>query len=234
MASQQYSWWIRILLLILLILFLLWLLRQCGVVSPQPQAQGKTVFVTSQLFDGNFGGGQKIVGHPMADQRCQTAAQQAGRSGTYKAWISGRVDTGAGPLPHGVVHRFTQSSGAYVLVNGTKVADNWADLTDGSLDHAIDLTEQGNPVGSEARVWTNTTTGGQAWDNARQCAAGISSDEAGGMWTWSCGAPGWTAGDCRFQSGKYGDAHSTSGSWTGTANSNTGCDTPLHLYCFEQ
>ena len=39
------------------------------------------------------------------------------------------------------------------------------------------------PVGSEARVWTNTTTGGQAWDNARQCAAGISSDEAGGMWT---------------------------------------------------
>ena len=114
----------------------------------------------------------------MADQRCQTLAQQAGLSGSYKSWISGRVDTGAGPLPHGVVGRFAQSSGPYVLVNGTKVADNWADLTDGSLDHAIDLTEQGTPVGSEARVWTNTTTGGQAWDNARQCAAGISSDES--------------------------------------------------------
>ena len=231
--STRFSW-IRILLLILLILFLLWLLRQCGVVGPGPQAQGKTVFVSSQLYDGNFGGGQKILGYPNADQRCQTLAQQAGRSGSYKAWISGRVDTGAGPLPHGVVHRFAQSSGPYVLVNGTKVADNWADLTDGSLDHAIDLTEQGTPVGSEARVWTNTTTGGQAWDNARQCAAGISSDEAGGMWTWSCGAPGWTAGDCRFQSGKYGDAHASSGSWTGTVNSNTGCDQTLRLYCFEQ
>lgn len=229
MSSQ--SSWIRILLLILLLLFLLWLLRQCGVISPQPQ--GKIVFVSSKLFDGNFGAGQKVLGYPMADQQCQTLAQQAGRSGSYKAWISGRVDTGAGPLPHGVVHRFAQSSGAYLLVNGTKVADNWADLTDGSLDHAIDLTEQGTPVGSEARVWTNTTTGGQAWDNARQCAAGISSDERG-VWTWTCGAPGWTAGDCRFQSGKYGDAHSTSGSWTGTANSNTACDQALRLYCFEQ
>jgi hypothetical protein len=228
--SRRLSW-IRILLLILLVLFLLWLLQQCGVISPQPQ--GKTVFVTSQRFDGNFGGGQRILGYPMADQRCQTLAQQAGRSGTYKAWISGRVDTGAGPLTHGVVHRFAQSSGPYVLVNGTKVADNWADLTDGSLDHAIDLTEQGTAVGPEARVWTNTTSGGQAWDNARHCAAGISSDESG-MWTWTCGAPGWTAGDCRFQSGKYGDAHSTSGSWTGTANSNTGCDETLRLYCFEQ
>jgi hypothetical protein len=228
--SSRFSW-IWILLLILLVLFLLWILRQCGVISPQ--AQGKTVFVSSQLFDGNFGAGQKVLGYPMADQRCQALAQQAGRSGSYKAWISGRVDTGAGPLPHGVVHRFAQSSGPYVLVNGTKVADNWADLTDGSLDHAIDLTELGTPVGSETRVWTNTTTGGQAWDNARQCAAGISSDEAG-LWTWSCGAPGWTPGDCRFQSGKYGDAHSTSGSWTGTANSNTGCDQALHLYCFEQ
>jgi hypothetical protein len=224
--------WIRILLLILLMLLLLWLLRQCGVISPQ--AQGKKVFVSSQLFDGNFGAGQKLVGHPLADQRCQALAQQAGRSGSYMAWISGRVDTGAGPLPHGVVHRFAQSAGPYVLVDGTKVADNWADLTDGSLDHAIDLTEQGTPVGAEARVWTNTTTGGQAWDNARQCAAGISSDEAGGMWTWSCGAPGWTAGDCRFQSGKYGDAHASSGSWTGTVNSNTGCDQALRLYCFEQ
>src|SRR5258706_449722 len=127
MSSQ--SSWVRILLLILLLLFLLWLLRQCGVIAPQPQ--GKIVFVSSQLFDG-------------------------------------------------------------------------------SLDHAIDVTELGTPVGSEARVWTNTTTGGQAWDNARQCAAGISSDESG-IWTWTCGAPGWTAGDCRFQSGKYGDAHSTSG-----------------------
>ena len=228
--SSQFSW-IRILLLILLVLLILWLLRYCGVISPQ--AQGKIVFVTSQLFDGNFGNGQRVVGYPFADQHCQALAQQAGRPGTYKAWLSGRVDTGAGPLPHGVVDRFVQSSGPYVLVNGVKVANNWADLTDGTLAHAIDLTEQGTPVGFEARVWTNTTTSGHAWDNGRQCAAGISSDEHG-VWTWTCGAPGWTAGDCRFQSGKYGDAHSSSGSWTGTVTSNTSCDQALRLYCFQQ
>ena len=228
--AKRFIW---IVLLILLILLLLWILRQCGIVPPPSQAQGKRVFVSSQLYDGNFGAGQRVLGYPIADQQCQALAQAAGLSGSYKAWLSGRVDTGAGPLPHGVVHRFTQSSGPYVLVNGTKVADNWADLTDSSLDHAIDRTENDAAVGGETRVWTNTTTAGQAWDNGRHCAPGLSSDIPG-IWTWTCGAPSWTAGDCRFESGKYGQANSTSGSWTGTESSNTGCDQRFHLYCFEQ
>ena len=228
--SRRYQW-ILILLLIILLLLLLWILRHCG--GGGSQAQGKTVFVSSQLFDGNFGAGQRVLGHLAADQQCQALARAADRSGDYKAWISGRVDTGAGPLPHGVADRFTQSSGPYRLVDGTQIADNWADLTDGSLDHPIDLTELNTPVGAEIRVWTNTTTNGRAWDNGRQCAAGISSDTPG-LWTWTCGAPSWTAGDCRFQSGKYGQANSTSGSWTGTDISNTGCDQSFHLYCFEQ
>lgn len=229
------SWWILLILILILLLILLWLIENCSgnrPGDPTPQ-EGKVVFVSSQLFDGNFGAGQRVLGHLEADNRCQDAAAEAGLSGTFKAWISGRVDTGDGPLPHGVVDRFTQSTEAYRLVNGTKVADDWADLTDGSLDHAIDVDENGNPVGEETRVWTNTRTNGTAWDNSRQCAVGPNIDIPG-LWTWSCGQPSWSPGDCAFQSGKFGQANSTSGSWTGTESSNIGCSNQFHLYCFEQ
>jgi hypothetical protein len=195
----------------------------------------KVVFLSSQLFDGNFGNGQPGSGHLAADQRCQDLADAASLPGTFKAWISGRVDTGAGPLPHGVVDRFTQNPGPYVLVNGTQVADDWADLTDGTLDHAIDRTEANLPLamGAEARVWTNTTTSGLAWDNGRNCATGPS-ESVPTPSSWTCGAPSWTAGDCVFQSGKFGLATSTTSTWTGTEISNINCTNTFHLYCFEQ
>jgi hypothetical protein len=220
-----------LIVVLILILFIFWIIFQP--VDEPGEQEGKVVFVSSQLYDGNFGAGQRVLGHLEADNRCQALADGAGLGGTFKAWISGRVDTGSGPLPHGAVDRFTQSTMPYKLVNGAKVADNWTDLTDGSLDHAIDLDENGSPVGGEARVWTNTRTDGRAWDNSRQCAVGPNIDIPG-LWTWSCGAPSWTAGDCQFQSGKYGLASSTSGSWTGTTSSNTGCDNQFHIYCFEQ
>lgn len=225
------SWWWLILLL-LLILIILWLLRSCGGGSSEPQ-EGKLVFVSSELYDGNFGGGQRVLGHLAADQRCQELADGAGLAGTFKAWISGRVDTGAGPLAHGVRDRFTHSGDSYRLVGGAQVADDWADLTDGSLDHAIDQDEHGAPVGQEARVWTNTTTDARSWDNTTNCAVGPNPDIPG-LWTWSCGPPSWSPGDCGFQSGKFGLATSTSGSWTGTSSSNVACDSRFHLYCFEQ
>jgi hypothetical protein len=220
-----------LIIILILILFILWIIFQ-PVEEPGEQ-EGKVVFVSSQLYDGNFGAGQRVLGHLEADNRCQVLADAAGLGGTYRAWISGRVDTGSGPLAHGAVDRFAQAFVPYKLVNGTKVADNWADLTDGSLDHAIDLDEHGSPVGSETRVWTNTRADGRAWDNSTQCAQGPSIDIPG-LWTWSCGAPSWTAGDCQFQSGKYGQANSTSGAWTGATSSNVACDSQFHIYCFEQ
>ena len=223
-----------IVLLILLILILLWLLRNCrGNGGDGGGDTGKLVFVSSQRYDGNFGGGQRVLGHLEADARCQELAAAADLAGTFKAWISGRVDTGAGPLPHGVRDRFTQSADPYRLVDGTQVADDWADLTDGALDHAIDRDETGSVVAGETRVWTNTTTDARAWDNGRQCSPGPNPDVPG-ISTWSCGAPTWTPGDCRFESGKFGQATSTSGSWTGTSSSNLGCDSQFRLYCFEQ
>ena len=41
--------------------------------------------------------------------------------------------------------RFSRGVGPYVLVDGTIVANNWSDLTSGTLRHAIDETETGRP-----------------------------------------------------------------------------------------
>jgi cysteine-rich repeat protein len=92
-------------------------------------APTRIVFATSELFDGNLGG---VAG---ADGHCQRLAEAAGLAGTYRAWLSDAVS--------GPVTRFTRSSTAYVLVDGTVIADDYTDLTDGSLDNQITLTELG-------------------------------------------------------------------------------------------
>ena len=124
-------------------------------VSALEASQSKTVFASSERYDGNLGG---LAG---ADAKCQALADAAEvynprLIGTFKAWLS---DSTAGPAT-----RFTHSPFPYVLVNGTQVADNWADLTDGSLDSPINVTEQGDtvPTGYPARVWTGTGTNGTA------------------------------------------------------------------------
>ena len=225
---------ILIIIIIILILILLWFLGYLGGNGGSDTTAGMTVFVSSETFDGNFGSGQVTLGHLDADNQCQVLADRAGLSGTFKAWISGRVDTGAGPLAHGVADRFAHSSDPYRLVNGAQVAANWADLTDGSLDHAINMDENGSAVGESARVWTNTRTNGRAWDNSRNCAVGPGPDTPSAIASWSCGPPGWSPQDCQFQSGKFGLANSTSGSWTGTASSNNSCSSSYHLYCVQQ
>src|SRR5690242_2782849 len=80
--------------------------------------QGKLVFVTSTLQTGNLGG---LTG---ADMICQARAAAGGLRGIFKAWLS---DTTASPST-----RFTRSKKPYVLLDGTVIANNWADLTDGS------------------------------------------------------------------------------------------------------
>ncbi len=199
----------------------------------------KIVFVSSQLYDGNFGMGQPGEGYSDADAECQSLANDAGLAGTYKAWLSGRPDgfgCGGGTICMGqnAADRFTMNPGPYQLVDGTKVADDWGDLTDGSLDQAIDLDEDGNPFTGTNHVWTNTTTSGLAWDVSRNCGQGPATDPPFAYGAWSCGAPTWTAGDCANQSGKYGFADSAASDWTGTSSSNKGCDSMSHLYCFEQ
>jgi cysteine-rich repeat protein len=106
-------------------------------------APTRVAFVTSELFDGNLGG---VAG---ADGHCQRLAEAAGLAGSFRAWLS---DGTSAPTT-----RFTRSSNAYVLVDGTVIADSYTDLTDGTLDNPIALTELGT---APPAAFDNSCAGG--------------------------------------------------------------------------
>ena len=116
---------------------------------PQEPPSGPvvSVFVTNDEFDGNLGG---LAG---ADAICQAAADEAELGGTWTAWLSDSNTNAIDRIP----------DGQYQLVDGTQVADDKADLTDGSLRDAINLTENGGPRGSS--VWTGTDANGNGTFN---------------------------------------------------------------------
>jgi hypothetical protein len=168
----------------------------------------KKVFVTSALYNGNLGG---LAG---ADAKCQALADAAALGGNYKAWLS---DSTGSPST-----RFTQSTVPYVLVDGSQVADNWADLVDGSLDHAISLTETGGAstgdtippganffCGPTGTPWTATSASGAA--NGSSCS----------NWSSTSGGSSW------------GQASSTSGSWSSYCGGGS-CAWLAPLFCFQQ
>lgn len=166
-------------------------------------ATEKKVFITSTAYDGNLGG---VAG---ADVKCATRASAAGLTGNFKAWISAGVSSPS--------TTFTQSSLPYKLVDGTKIADNWADLTDGDLDSAIQKTELGTSTGSVS-VATNTTVNGSIYinsSNMSNCS----------FWT--------SAVDAYNPIGGF--AGSTDSEWTHTTV-DMQCSDPsaFRLYCFEQ
>lgn len=111
---------------------------------------GKRVFISSVFFDGDFGG---LDG---ADAACQELSVAAGLPGQYRAWLS---DSTGSPAT-----RFAQSATPYILVDGTVIADDWADLADGQLNDAIYLQEDGSPSPMIStlfgQVWTTTNEAG--------------------------------------------------------------------------
>ena len=111
----------------------------------------KTVFVTKASFISDMGG---LAG---ADAKCQAEADDPASivpAGTYLPWLSDGTDS-----PD---TRFTKSSHPYVLPDGTKIAENYTDLTDGSILHAINVDATGAPVLGAQRFWTDTMTDGKA------------------------------------------------------------------------
>ena len=106
----------------------------------------RVIFVTFEPFPADLGG---LDG---ADHICQAAAADAGleHADSFRAWIAskdGSPDT-----------RMHKSTGRYVLVTGLPVAQSWDDLTDGTLENPINVTELGTL--SENTVFTNTTPQG--------------------------------------------------------------------------
>jgi hypothetical protein len=110
------------------------------------------------------------------------------------------------------------SSVPYVLVNGERIADNWADLTDGSLRHEIDRDEQGRELTPQPMV----CAGGEVWPNTTRAGNPAGLNDCLG-WRSTTG------------SSNNGTMREKNTRWTDNdACANTSCLTDLPLYCFEQ
>lgn len=166
---------------------------------PTPTSNSQRVFITSTTYNGNLGG---LAG---ADAKCQTRASAANLGGTWKAWLSDSTTSATSRLLH--------SSVPYKLVNGTVVANNWDDLTDGTLQNTIGITELGTT--KFGGVWTNTESNGQTYRT--DYCSNFTSSVAGSNFLL-----GWSA---------Y-----TNGNWTLTRSGTieTTCNNIESLYCFEQ
>lgn len=178
--------------------------RQGKCILPCGKGGPCRVFVTSSRHTGNLGG---LAG---ADRTCTNLAHSAGLPGRYKAWLS---TDAASPLT-----RFRLSTGPYVLPNGTRIANNWADLTDGTLRAPINIMENGRPADTTVPggpyAWTRTeTSGARSSDTVHDCQD-------------------WTTGSSAGILGNYGYIEQTGTFWTATFSST--CSSTHRLYCFQQ
>jgi len=162
----------------------------------------RIVFVT----DGSYPGGS-LGGLDGADAICQTEATEAGLSGIYRAWLSDSVE--------GPDTRFLQSTIKYVLVDGTLVAGDWADLTDGNLLSPINVTGTGLPVSYAFFPWTNTLQSGEP-NNAEEAPVFDCCDD-------------WTS---YATAGRIGNVDLTNWEWT--EFSAMSCGEAMPLFCFQQ
>ena len=163
------------------------------------QAADRIVFVSSTTFTGAFGG------VPAADLTCTDLAAAAGLVGTYRAWLS----DAAGRSPSVT---FTRSDVPFVMTTGVRVADGWADLTDGTINNPIVVDEQGNQPDTVPVVWTGTEPSGRPVSSGSTC----------GEWDAASGGV----------SGQVGVFDAIGTGWS--ASRPVACDQSARLYCFQQ
>jgi hypothetical protein len=139
------------------------------------------VFVASTIFSGDFNG---LDG---ANATCQAFADGADLNGSFRAWLS---TSGSSPSTDAT---FTKASGPYRLLDGTKIADGWDDLIDGSLQAPINITQAGEELAGQHSVWTGTKADGTAETN--NCFGWQSSemDVYGGVGATDQTDDGWTS-----------------------------------------
>jgi hypothetical protein len=163
------------------------------------------VFVSSVTYTGDLVTAAKGIsagfsgdGLQAADFICQNLANAASLGGTWKAWLS----TSTANAQSRIVDK------AYKHVNNTLVANNMADLIDGTISNAIRMTETRSLLLPGEAVWTGTTSAGVADVN-------------------TCN--GWASAAVN---GRTGLASSSGTAWTDNAASL--CSSLYHIYCFEQ
>jgi len=146
----------------------------------------------------------QVGGLAGADAICQQEAATNGLGGTWKAWLSDSSESAAG--------RLRQWNFGYEDALGNTIANSWALLTDGTLDHAVSYAMDGtsiSSISSAGAVWTGTNTDGTA-------VGGNCSD-----WTGTSGR------------GHVGFWSLSNAIWTSNA-SEYSCTSSYHLYCVEQ
>ncbi|MEM8994241.1 MAG: hypothetical protein AAGF23_05550 [Acidobacteriota bacterium] len=154
----------------------------------------RTIFLTSQTYTGNLGG---LTG---ADAICQGLADAAGLAGNFKAWLSDSTDSPSS--------RFSPNGRPIMRVDGALVAEDWSDLTDGTLSSSIQFSETGANIGG-ANVWTNTGSEGKAFSSTNHC-------------------DNWTS-DSSAMNVRVGVSFATASNWT--AANTVSCDGTFRLYC---
>jgi hypothetical protein len=160
----------------------------------------KVVFVTSTLHQANFGGLED------ADAICQARAVAADLPGTFRAWLSTRDVTAADRLTHATV--------PYVRTDGTRIADDWDDLVDGTLAASISIDEMGTARTGD--VWTGTMLDGS---NFTPCSRDTCDCQL-----WTDNTTSWVS-----QCGR-----STETNWQWSEQQPVVCSVALRLYCFQQ
>ncbi len=181
-------------------------------IESAPAPKPKRVFVSSSQHTGNLGG---VFG---ANTICQTLADNAGLQGTFRAWLS----TGGSISRYSPDRFFIKHSLPYVNMQGQALAENWDDLTDGSLENPVRYTETGASAGTQTatmqRVWTYTQVDGTSKIlspnplNFSSCSGWIDNRAVG--------------------TGHHGNFRASNSLWTD--GSTVSCNNFSRLYCVEQ
>jgi len=169
-----------------------------------------SVFVTSFPVGGNIlGNNCGWVPCPCApfglaggDCACTLAGRATGpfpTIGNWAAWLSSSGTDAIDRIPEG----------EYQLLDGTVVANDKADLIDGTLDAPIDLTENQTRLDPGQNVWTGTDDDG-------------TNTGFGTCLNWFTDSDANTA--------RVGEAGKADATWTDFGDDS--CDKENHLYCF--
>jgi hypothetical protein len=143
------------------------------------------------------------LAYPGAITVCNDLAASAGLPGTYLPWLSG----GGYGSPNTA---FSRSTMPYELVDGTKVADSYDDLIDGTLDAAISRSESGTtPINNP--VFTGTLIDGTE-DTSNTCSG----------WSTSSNSVFFASGASAFSNNFW------------TRSGTVSCSATGRLYCFQQ
>lgn len=159
-------------------------------------ACSRVVFVTSQSYAGNLGG---VAG---ADAKCQALANASSavrvKGRTFLAWVSTSATSPSA--------RFARGTMPYVGADGSLIASNWTDLTNGNISAGISRDETG-ALSTVGGAWTGTTSAGATyagsactdWTSSAFGTKGISGNVGGNGNGWSSA----TNDDCTVRNALY-------------------------------